>query len=42
VHKIEGLALQRSAPDEIHLVAVVDADDPTSPSAELDLRVALD
>jgi hypothetical protein len=41
VHKIEGLTLRGSDADEINLVAVVDADDPTSPSPEVGLRVAL-
>jgi hypothetical protein len=42
VHKIEGLGLRGSDADEIHLVAVVDADDPTSPAPEVGLRVVLD
>lgn len=41
MHKIEGLALRGAGADEIHLVAVVDADDPTAPSSEIGLRVAL-
>jgi len=41
VHKIEGLALRGIRDGEVHLLAVVDADDPDTPSAELDLRAAL-
>jgi hypothetical protein len=41
VHKIEGLALHGSDAGELHLVAVVDADDPTAPSSEIGLRVVL-
>jgi hypothetical protein len=41
VHKIEGLALHRSAAAELHLLAVVDADDPAAPSSEIALRVVL-
>jgi hypothetical protein len=41
VPKIEGLALRTSGADEIHLLAVVDADDPARPSSEIGLRVAL-
>ena len=41
VHKIEGLALRDVRGDEVHLLAVVDDDDPTSPSSEVDLRVTL-
>ena len=41
VHKVEGLALRRVDGDRVHLLAVVDADDPTAPSAELELRVEL-
>ena len=41
VHKVEGLALRRCDADGIRLLAVVDDDDPTSPSAEIDLRVVL-
>jgi hypothetical protein len=41
VHKIEGLALRGSDAEELHLVAVVDVDDPASPSSEIALRVAL-
>jgi hypothetical protein len=41
VHKVEGLALRDVRGDDVRLLAVVDDDDPTSPSAELDLRVEL-
>jgi hypothetical protein len=41
VHKIEGLALRAAAVDRVELSAVVDADDPQLPSAELRLRVDL-
>jgi hypothetical protein len=41
VHKVEGLALRRIDGDTVHLLAVVDDDDTTAPSAELDLRVQL-
>ena len=41
VHKIEGLALRPYGNGGIDLLAVVDDDDPTSPSAEIDLRVVL-
>jgi hypothetical protein len=41
VHKIEGLALRETRDDEAHLLAVVDDDDPTTPSSEIDLRVTL-
>ncbi len=41
VHKVEGLALRRVSGDEVHLLAVVDADDPALPSTELELRVRL-
>jgi hypothetical protein len=41
VHKVEGLALRRVDGGTVHLLAVVDDDDPTAPSAELDLRVEL-
>ncbi|TFV52751.1 hypothetical protein E4P43_05170 [Blastococcus sp. TF02A-35] len=41
VHKVEGLALRRVEGATVHLLAVVDDDDPTTPSAELDLRVEL-
>jgi hypothetical protein len=42
VHKIEGLAVRRFADGEVHLLAVVDDDDPGTPSSEIDLRVVLD
>ena len=38
VHKVEGLALRDVRDGEVHLLAVVDDDDPTVPSAEVDLR----
>jgi hypothetical protein len=41
VHKVEGLALRGVADDVVHLLAVVDDDDPDTPSAELELRVEL-
>jgi hypothetical protein len=41
VHKVEGLALRAVRDDQVHLLAVVDDDDPTTPSAELVLRVDL-
>lgn len=41
VHKVEGLALRGVEDGEVHLLAVVDDDDPDTPSAELDLRVVL-
>ncbi|WP_345770617.1 DUF6910 family protein [Blastococcus saxobsidens] len=41
VHKVEGLALRRVERDEVHLLAVVDDDDPATPAAELELRVEL-
>ncbi|MCF6735998.1 hypothetical protein [Blastococcus sp. KM273129] len=41
VHKVEGLALRGVEGGEVHLLAVVDDDDPDTPSAELDLRVVL-
>jgi hypothetical protein len=42
VHKIEGLALRGPADGEVHLLAVVDDDDPDMPSLEIELRVVLD
>jgi hypothetical protein len=42
VHKVEGLALREVRDGEVHLIAVVDDDDPTRPSAALSLRVVLD
>ncbi len=41
VHKIEGLALRAVDGTTVHLLAVVDDDDPEAPSAELELRVEL-
>jgi hypothetical protein len=41
VHKIEGLALRDVRNGAVHLLAVVDDDDPDAASAELDLRVLL-
>ena len=41
VHKVEGLALRSFEGDRVQLLAVVDDDDPDTPSAELDLRVEL-
>jgi hypothetical protein len=41
VHKIEGLALREIRDGEVHLLAVVDDDDPEAPSAEIALRVVL-
>ncbi|RBY89279.1 hypothetical protein [Blastococcus sp. TF02A-30] len=41
VHKVEGLALRRVAGGEVHLLAVVDDDDPDVASAEMDLRLLL-
>ena len=41
VHKIEGLALREVRGDEVHLLAVVDDDDPDRPSAVLRLRAVL-
>ena len=42
VHKIEGLALREVRDGAVHLLAVVDDDDPTRPSAVLHLRAVLD
>jgi hypothetical protein len=39
VHKIEGLALRSVDDGGVRLLAVVDADDPAVPSAQLELRV---
>lgn len=39
VHKVEGLGLQGTTDRGVRLLAVVDADDPFVPSAELDVRV---
>ncbi|MCZ2857668.1 DUF6910 family protein [Blastococcus sp. VKM Ac-2987] len=41
VHKVEGLALRHVDDGVVHLLAVVDDDDPDAPSAALDLRVEL-
>jgi hypothetical protein len=41
VHKVEGLALRVVEGPSVHLLAVVDDDDPDAPSAELDLRLEL-
>ena len=42
VHKVEGLALRGVESGSVRLLAVVDDDDTTAPSAELDMRVELD
>jgi hypothetical protein len=41
VHKVEGLALRAVDDGTVHLLAVVDDDDPEAPSTELDLRLEL-
>ena len=41
VHKVEGLAVRGIDGSRVDLLAVVDDDDPRTPSAELDLRVDL-
>ncbi|UOY03523.1 DUF6910 family protein [Blastococcus sp. PRF04-17] len=41
VRKVEGLALRDVGDGEVHLLAVVDDDDPDESSAELDLRALL-
>ena len=41
VHKVEGLALRRVECSEVHLLAVVDDDDPDAPSTAIDLRADL-
>jgi hypothetical protein len=41
VHKIEGLAVRGFGSGEVRLLAVVDDDDPGTPSSEVDLRVVL-
>ena len=41
VHKVEGLALRDVRDGQVHLLAVVDDDDPEKPSSEIDLRVTL-
>ncbi len=42
VHKVEGLALRDVRDGVVHLLAVVDDDDPTRPSTVLRLRAVLD
>lgn len=41
VRKVEGLALRRVDGGEVHLLAVVDDDDPERPSTAIELRVQL-
>jgi hypothetical protein len=41
VHKVEGMAVRGFDGKRVDLLAVVDDDDPSRPSAELDLRVEL-
>ncbi len=41
VHKVEGLAVRGTDGSSVDLLAVVDDDDPSTASAELDLRVEL-
>jgi hypothetical protein len=41
VHKVEGLALRRVDGGQVHLLAVVDDDDPGTPSTAIDLRAEL-
>ena len=41
VHKVEGLALRAVRDGHAHLLAVVDDDDPDTPSTEVELRAAL-
>ena len=41
VHKVEGLALREVRDGQVHLLAVVDDDDPTTPSACIELRADL-
>ena len=41
VHKVEGLALRSVRDGQVHLLAVVDDDDPEKPSSEIDLRACL-
>jgi hypothetical protein len=41
VHKIEGLALREMTDGQVHLLAVVDDDDPEKPSACIELRADL-
>jgi hypothetical protein len=42
VTKVEGLAVRDLRAGAVHLLAVVDDDDPTRPSAALSLRVLVD
>ncbi|WP_448638192.1 DUF6910 family protein [Geodermatophilus sp. URMC 63] len=42
VHTVEGLALREVRDGGVHLLAVVDDDDPEVPSMELELRAVLD
>ncbi|MGY1618283.1 DUF6910 family protein [Geodermatophilus sp. SYSU D00691] len=42
VHKVEGLALREVGDGAVHLLAVVDDDDPDHPSTELELRAVLE
>ena len=41
VHKVEGLALREFRDGHVHLLAVVDDDDPDAPSAGIELRADL-
>ncbi len=41
VHKVEGLALRAFRDGQVHLLAVVDDDDPNKPSSEIELRAVL-
>jgi hypothetical protein len=41
VLKVEGLTLRGARDGEVHLLAVVDEDDPDRPSVELELSVRL-
>jgi hypothetical protein len=41
VHKVEGLALREVRDGQVHLLAVVDDDDPDAPSAGIELRADL-
>jgi hypothetical protein len=41
VHKVEGLALRAVRDGVVHLLAVVDDDDPDAPSTEIELRAVL-